>query len=298
MDAQGLQAMRQPLDVAVAAGVVGIQPPQLAAGDRGAERRHAGLEAETRRGEAAQRRGKLQDPRHVAQQHGTLESFIGIGQQDASLARRGELVTLQAEDADVPKHSARPVMPCRALRVRGVFNHRQPMLAGDGQQFGHAAGHPPQVDDHDRAGARRDAPAHVIGIQPAALGFALGKDRDRPQPEHGQHRRPPRGRRDDYLVARLELKGKKRRQQRGGAVAVRQGMTRAEAGGVIPLQFLHDRVGGDLPIPHDLQDSRLVFGRQERPAVGRRRIERNGGGAAQDGGPMINTQEAPPSSNR
>ena len=59
-------------------------------------------------------------------------------------------------DAMWPSEPAGRPLIARAVRVRGVFDHDQPVLAREGHDRVHVGGLTGEVDGDDRLGARRD----------------------------------------------------------------------------------------------------------------------------------------------
>ena len=77
-----------------------------------------------------------------------------VGDDHAALPGHDVLRLLKAEHASIAERAGLAAVPCRAGRLRGVLDDRQPVASGDRQQGIHVGDVAGQVHGHDRPGAR------------------------------------------------------------------------------------------------------------------------------------------------
>jgi hypothetical protein len=231
------------------------------------------------------RRGQFVDAHDVAEADGAFHVRVVVGQEHAAFAGGRELRGLQAEDADVAEPSAGHAARRGAEGVRGILDHLQAVPAGHADERVDLRGQAPQVHDHHRLRARRDASLDVGGIEREALALDLAEDRHEAHPQHRDDRRPERGRGHEHLVAGLQVESVERREQAQRAVGVRQGVPAADPPPEIVFEGTRHRMVRKVAVPQHLEHGRLVVGLHDGPAVGGLLVERDGGRTAEDGWP-------------
>jgi hypothetical protein len=87
-----------------------------------------------------------------------------------------------------------------------------------------------------------------------------------PSHDHGQHRGPERGGRNENFVAGFKIERLKRSQERTGPVVVRESVATAGEGGVFVFQFADYRMRADIAVAQDLENGVVGIAVKDRPA--------------------------------
>ena len=145
-----------------------------------------------------------------------VQQVVAIGDQHAALARRDDLVELQAERARVAERAQTAAAIGGAGRLAHVLDQDEVVFLRDRNELVHRGWRSAHVHRENRACARRDPPLDVGRIERQRL-VHLGKDGKGTRGEHGVRRRIPRVRRHDHLVALADARADQRTDERRGA---------------------------------------------------------------------------------
>jgi hypothetical protein len=132
--------------------------------------------------------------------------------------------------------------------LRGVFDHRQAMLASDGIDSIHVADLPVQRDWHDRLGARRDGGFEQTRVEVVGARVDVHEHRLRAGKRDHLAGRNEGERRRDHFVAAADAVRHQGDQQRVGAARRADAMLDADVLGELALQLLVFRAENELPM--------------------------------------------------
>ncbi len=172
--------------------------------------------------------------------------FFGRVHHQAAAFDGGDvLVGLEAEADQVAKGADALAAPARVDCLRGILDHAQPVLAGNGVQAVHVHRQARQVHRHDGARARRDRGLDGIQVEIARARVNVDEHRPRAHCQHHVGSGDPGDWRGDDLIARPDIGNAQRDFHRCRAVG--EGAHRASAEQVRQrgLEGLHLRAGGD-----------------------------------------------------
>ena len=164
----------------------------------------------------------------IAERAQTLGEGVVVGQHHAALTGRDQLVGVEAEGAQRPEAAAAPPRRARgratrevfgAVRFGGVLDDREAVRLGELEHRVHVDRVAVDVDGHDRPRARADPRRDLDPIHAPRLRIAVDEHGYGARVQHRADARDDRERRQDHLVARLELECGDRGLERRGAVA-------------------------------------------------------------------------------
>ena len=141
------------------------------------------------------------------------------GDDSAAFAGGDVLGALEAEADDVAGSADALALEAAAERVRRVFDDAQTVLGSQRSQRREVAHARRVVHRHDGLGARGDAPAHVLDVDPGGLGVDVAGDRRGAGGADGLERGDVGNRRHDDLVAGADAASLQRQVQRSRAGA-------------------------------------------------------------------------------
>ena len=281
---QALQSLGHIHAILIADAVALIKVFQLHSRHRGAQRRHAELEAEARRRITLVRRWQIQQTLVMPEANHLLPQFGAVGEEHAAFRGRHQFVRLHAEDRGIGERAHRFAVIRRAVGVRGVFQNLEIVLLRNRDQCIHLRRHAEKVHDHDRLGARGDFLFNIIWIEADALRFGLREHRHAAAVQDGHDAGPPGRRGHNDFIAWADLKGVQRGVNGAGAVAVRHRMLHAQPFLVIFLERRGLIADGNLAGAQHAQHGVFIILGDDRPAIGFGLIERDGRCAPENGG--------------
>ena len=159
----------------------------------------------------------------------------------------------------------------RAVRLRGVFDQRQIVLAANRQQRVQVRRVPVEMDRQDRLGARRDGAFDQLRVQVERRVVNIHIDRLGAHVGNGPTGGDESAGGGDDLIARADVEQQHRDMQRRGAAVEPDAMLRAAKPGEILLELRHVRPEAKRAVVERARDGRVnVFA--DRPHL-RRQIQ-------------------------
>src|SRR5262249_3655808 len=137
---------------------------------------------------------------HVDRQ---LVEILPVGHHHAALARRDDLVELEAESAGVAERAESLASERRAGRLANVLAEDEAVFSGDRAECAHVRGSAAHVDGQKCTGRWTELSPDVLRIEGQRV-VDLGQDGKRSCCKDGVRSRVPGVRGDDHLVARTD----------------------------------------------------------------------------------------------
>ncbi len=243
---------RAPIDPAVELG-------QLLDAHRGGDVVHRELEARFVELVVGRARRRVPIPcraREPVQAHPLGAQGAGLvrDRERAALDRGHVLAGVEREGAGVAVSADRTLVPCRADRVRGVLDHRHPVLVAQGVEAVEVERAPAEVHAQHRAGARAEQSLDVVDVDQPGRRIDVGEHRRRAQHLDDVRAGGERQRRQDHLGVRADPRHPQRDQQRPGRRRRAAHVRPFQAFGQMGLEGGHARPAGDPPGSQRLDD--------------------------------------------
>jgi glycosyltransferase involved in cell wall biosynthesis len=181
--------------------------------------------------------------RVTAKRAGRLGHMLVVRRDDAALAARDDLVSVQGECGHVAEAADRPPAQIGAVGLGGVLHEEKPVALGEVPQGIHVGRLPVNVDSQDRACSRCQLRGHARGIEVPRQRISI--DEDGPCAEVTRRvRGPDHGERGhDDLVADRDSGGCESEMQRRGPARARDGKPAADGPRELGLEPSHERPG-------------------------------------------------------
>jgi len=179
---------------------------------------------------------------HVAQHFDAVVEAGVAGRDCAAVAVAAHhLGGVEAEAGDVAERSGRAAFVQGAVRMRGVFDHPQPVGASQLEQRVHVDGLAVEVDGKQRPGAWRDAFRNARDVHVEGDGIDINEDGCRAAVGDGKDGGDVGVGDGNDLIAGTDAAGQQRQMQRLGAVGDAQAVRGATVGGEFLLECAYLR---------------------------------------------------------
>ena len=202
-----------------------LDPLALRQADRGLEIGHAVVEPEVVVDEARLAEGL------IAQKPCAAREVVVARDDHPALARREDLVAIEAEGTDRAQRAHPAPVHLRAVRFGAVLDHEKLVASRDVVDRVHVAGVAVHVHGQDAAGARRDLRLDPRGIEAPDLGIDIHGNGPRAREDDHVRASDEREVGKDHLVSRTDPCGGDREMDRRRAAAARDPVANPAASG-------------------------------------------------------------------
>ena len=191
----------------------------------------------------------------VAQHPDFSGVLVVVGHHHAAFAIRAEvLARVEAERAGETDAARAPAVELGAMRLAGIFDHRDAVAVRDRQDSGHVRHLAVEMHRQDRLRPGRDRLLELVHVHGEGPGFHVDEHRHRAGVADRGDRRDERKRDGDDLVARSDAGRQEREVKRARARVHPDRLPGAAIGREVALEIGDELAEHELPALEDVDD--------------------------------------------